>query len=63
MLRPENFGVFPRGLLGCLQIILHDRLRNTSGQTRRERNQTLMMLAKQLHIDARPVIEALGKAK
>ena len=59
MLRPEDLRVFQRGLFGLLILVVQQRLRHPPGQTRRERDDALVVLPQQLHIDARPVIEAV----
>ena len=63
MVRPENFGILARRLLGGLQVVLHDRLRDAPSQTGRQGDQALVMLAQQLHIHARAVIKALREAE
>ena len=63
MLRAENFRVFTRGLLRRVQILLHDRLRDTARKAGGERDQALVMLPQQIHIHAGPVVKALSKAK
>ena len=59
MLRPENLRVFQRGLFGLLILVVQQCLRHAPGKARRERNDALVVLPQQLHIDARPVIEAV----
>ena len=63
MPRAENFRVFTRGLLRRVQILLHDRLRDTARKAGGERDQALVMLPQQFHIHAGAVVKPFGKAE
>ena len=52
-----------RGLLRRVQILLHDRLRDTARKAGGERDQALVMLPQQFHIHAGAVVKPLGKAE
>ena len=58
---PEQIAEIQRGLLGALVIPCQNRLRHLARQTRRQADQTLVVLFQQLLIHARLGVEPLGK--
>ena len=60
--RPEDLAVFQRRLLCRRIVVLMEILRNAARETGRQADQSLVMLAKQLHIHARTIIKAVDEA-
>ena len=58
----ENFGVFQRRLLRRRIVVVVQILRHSAHKARREADQSLVVLAQQIHIHARAVVKALDKA-
>ena len=62
IVRAEDTAVFQRDLLRAIVIIHPEPARNRAGETCRERNQAVRVLAQQVHINARLAVEALKEA-
>ena len=62
MLSVKNIEELLAEVIRAVHIAVRQRARNRTRQTRRQTNQTLTVLAQQLHVDTRLHIKALGEA-